>query len=219
MISTQYTKFNEWFNARNNRERMLILITGWMVIYMFWFLLVSRPLLHQETALKSSIVSTNIKIKSIQEQANTIVSIATEYSTNEQLQIQKMLFSQTEHLKKTIEVSAHSVSAEKNIEQVLKDILSQPNKGVVIVDLRALSMEPLIKSTEDTSQLPPILKHIYKQGIQIQLQSDYYNTMTYLNELESLKWRLYWDSIDYRVSNYPKADVNIKLFVLVNQVS
>lgn len=217
MLSSRMAFIQDWLNARNKRERILVVIVGCAIIYMFWFFLLSRPIVLEQRALQSRIFSLKTSIHTAHADAETIKTIATRYSTNQKLQTQKSLAMQSEDLQKFIETSAYHVSVIGNIESVLKDILNQPSKGVFLVNIKNLSSEPLIGNAADTKGLPAIIKKISKHGVQIQIQSDFFNTIYFLNQLEKLSWRLYWDSIDYKVLEYPKAAVDIKFYVLVNE--
>lgn len=217
MISRHIQSINKWIKIRTQRERVLVILVGCAVIYMVWYFLITRPLYLVQKRLQSQIASLKTQIQSTHTEAETIVKIATEYSTSEKLQTQKTLSGQSENLQKKIEHSVYKVSVEENIEKVLKDILNQPSKGVLLVNIKSLADEALIPAGMDIKNLPSVLKNIVKHGIQVQIQSDYPHTIFYLNQLEKLTWRLYWDSLDYKVVNYPKADIQIKFYVLVNE--
>jgi MSHA biogenesis protein MshJ len=48
----------------------------------------------------------------------------------------------------------------------------------------------------------------------ITLQGDYFSTLNYLKSLETLPWRIHWDSIAYRVTEYPLAETRIQVYTL-----
>ena len=39
-------------------------------------------------------------------------------------------------------------------------------------------------------------------------------TLRYLQALEALPWRFFWDSVDYQVIAYPQSTVRLKLHTL-----
>ena len=66
---------------------------------------------------------------------------------------------------------------------------------------------------EETNTSPPTEK-VYRHAIQIQLEGGYFEVIEFLRELESLEWRFYWESLDYRVVDFPRALIDIQLYTL-----
>ena len=55
---------------------------------------------------------------------------------------------------------------------------------------------------------------VYKHGVVIQFSGDYRSTVHYLQSLESLPWKFYWDGLAYEVEDYPNALITINVFTL-----
>lgn len=100
---------------------------------------------------------------------------------------------------------------------VLRDMLSA-EKGLVLTKLESLGAQPLFPRDEDEenaktkkrTQQPEIFKH----GVRIVFEGDYFKTLAYLRALEAMPWRLYWDNVEYFVTDYPKARVAITVHTL-----
>jgi MSHA biogenesis protein MshJ len=60
---------------------------------------------------------------------------------------------------------------------------------------------------------------LYQHTFRIEFLSDYFSTLQYLKSIEQLPWPIYWDTMDYKVQEYPKADITIKFHVLSIQKS
>ena len=50
--------------------------------------------------------------------------------------------------------------------------------------------------------------------ISLKLKGDYVNVFDYLKKIESLKWSVFWEDVNYIVESYPQAVVSIKLYTL-----
>lgn len=55
---------------------------------------------------------------------------------------------------------------------------------------------------------------LYRHGVKLSFTSDYFATMAYLQKIEALPWRLFWDKLDYQVTTYPKAEVTLTIHTL-----
>lgn len=89
----------------------------------------------------------------------------------------------------------------------LSDILNQ-NKQLALIKLDTLPVTTLLESKQ------PQTSPIYKHGLAITFSGSYLNTLNYLKALESLPWHFIWESIDYRVTDYPSAETTIKAYTL-----
>jgi MSHA biogenesis protein MshJ len=75
-----------------------------------------------------------------------------------------------------------------------------------LVNLETLSTKPIAKVEHNQS--------IFRHGLAMTLSGRYFDVYHYLEALESLPWRFYWDSIDYQVKEYPTAEVTLHIYTL-----
>ena len=66
-------------------------------------------------------------------------------------------------------------------------------------------------------ELPAYVKNVFKYQLQLTFRSTYFNAIDYLKRLEQLSWGLYWDSLEYKVVDFPEGVVTVKLYVLNNK--
>ncbi|MES2662694.1 MAG: hypothetical protein V4629_05255 [Pseudomonadota bacterium] len=55
---------------------------------------------------------------------------------------------------------------------------------------------------------------IYLHGVELAFEANYIDTIEYLKKLESLPWKIIWESIEYEVINHPNALVKVHLRTL-----
>ncbi|NOZ53973.1 MAG: hypothetical protein GXP08_12740 [Gammaproteobacteria bacterium] len=55
---------------------------------------------------------------------------------------------------------------------------------------------------------------IFRHGIEIEFYGDFKSTLSYLQAVEALPWRFYWDEVNYSVEEYPRALVKVTLYTL-----
>ena len=55
---------------------------------------------------------------------------------------------------------------------------------------------------------------VYKHLVTLELSGTYFSVIAYLQRLENLPWRLYWQFLDYRVSDYPNAIIYVGVYTL-----
>ncbi|MEI6335364.1 MAG: hypothetical protein WCS87_12450 [Methylococcaceae bacterium] len=85
--------------------------------------------------------------------------------------------------------------------KVLIDVLKD-NKQLTVSKLETLTPTPLLELKQSN-------RSIYKHELAILFKGNYPDTVTYLKALEALPWVIDWESIDYKVKEYPLAEISI----------
>jgi MSHA biogenesis protein MshJ len=209
-------QLQQWFKQRTGRERILILLAGLAVIYAFWYFLLSRPLHTSQRELDKKIVGMQAQISTFKQQTDFILNTANKNSYYQKLQEQKKAAGQAQGLQQKLETVKSVVIPYESLSKVTKDVLNQ-QEGIHLISLKKLDMTPWAPPGIENIEALSKYAKIYKQSFEINFHSGYFSTIRYLSRLEKLPWRLYWDSLEYNVDNYPEAQVVIRFYVLVNQ--
>jgi MSHA biogenesis protein MshJ len=78
--------------------------------------------------------------------------------------------------------------------------------------LPAIPWEPI--NIDQSDLLNMATGDVYVYAFNIQFESDYFNTLEFIKQVEKIPWPIYWDRLDYKVSEYPKANVILKIHLL-----
>lgn len=55
---------------------------------------------------------------------------------------------------------------------------------------------------------------LYRHGVEIRLEGSYAELQSYLEQLERMPQRVLWERLDYRVIDYPRAEMTLTVFTL-----
>ncbi|MGH1371215.1 MAG: hypothetical protein ACRBBW_04210 [Cellvibrionaceae bacterium] len=55
---------------------------------------------------------------------------------------------------------------------------------------------------------------VFKHAVEVQWGGGYFETQRFISALEELPWRLYWDNLNYSVTDYPNANVSLQVYTL-----
>lgn len=55
---------------------------------------------------------------------------------------------------------------------------------------------------------------LYRHGVEIRLEGNYAELQTYVTQLEQLPQRLLWGPLQYKVVEYPRAEMNVMVYTL-----
>ncbi len=201
------TNLQDKFEALTQREKIIIIGAVVVGLWVGWDNFFFQPTQKKQQAFQKEISSLKLQITAQQITAiklensshtdpnlinqNKLAELKAEYSRQQELMMQGDKNFVPPHL----------------MAVALSDILNQNNQ-LTLIKLDTLPVTTLLESKQ--SQPNPIYKH----GLAITFSGSYLGTFNYLKALESLPWHFIWESIDYRVKDYPTAETTIKAYTL-----
>lgn len=209
------------FDSLNSRERLLLAVTFGVVILVLFFVLAIEPLM-------KSAAATEQKLKTLSQQLDTGKAelaffnnaLANDPSKPIRVEIEtleRLDLSLTEQLKQ----KSVSLMSPQRMSTVLESLL-QATQSVQLLSLRSLPIEPLDLTTlaqdkgsavsgEDSEEAPP---KVYRHPFEVRIQGSYNAVYDYLLQLESLSAAFFWDALEYKVNEYPNAEVILRVHTL-----
>jgi MSHA biogenesis protein MshJ len=218
-MKDRISAWGERFEAFSLRERGLIALGIIVVMFMLWDALLLGP---QENKQKQIVAEMHGINKQTEALTHQIEEMSAALKGGEARHIESrvneltMLLSELEQQQKELTVE---FIQPVQMAGVLRDMLHAEN-GLVLTQLKSLGAEPLFPVEEDEgteNQKNSKRSHrpeIYKHGLRIVFEGDYFKTLNYLRALEAMPWRLYWDNVEYQVTEYPKASIAITVHTL-----
>jgi len=200
-------KLREWYDlieARPYREHLLILVLGLIVIIYFWWILFFSSYIQAANQLDERIAKNNQQISQLHKNVQNLVQEIKE----RQQQKTKSFLQQI----KPKNVSGQDKSLfidPKQMNKVLRSVV-QKKPGIQLITLKAKSSTQLVQGQQ-------ALPKIYKQTLQMQFKGSYFDTLSLLKQIEGLPWVVFYNMIQYNVENYPKANVNLTMYLLTRE--
>ncbi len=200
-------------NQRPQRERMMILLTSLTCVLMSG--MQGIDILGKKIKLMNNTVTE--KSESISKLNTELSTLQIEYSIdpNSNLkQQQTQLQSDFDKTEKELELMMNSLVEPKKMVKVIRDLFINQT------ELRLLQLKNLPPKLLTTESLLPEntvttekkgAPELYRHALLISFEGNFFSVVTYLKKLETLKWRFYWKSIDYQVSEYPNAKITLEL--------
>jgi len=210
-MKLSWIDFREWYNSRGMREQVFVLLATCSAIFMFWKVFMLDRLLASQAGMEGQISFSEKKIDDLKNQydmlkndTGTVDKLRQQVDATEKelVQIDKSIGSFTQNLISPTEMTI-----------ALRTILSD-TPGLTLTKIESLSTEKLVKATSTDQKQVASDVQLYKHGMVLEFQGDYFSTYNYLVRLEHLKWQFLWDSILYKVEKYPVAKTRIVVHTL-----
>ena len=113
------------------------------------------------------------------------------------------------------------ISPSEMREALLKLLNLEP--GVSLLSFELIGAKPLLdlsvqsKNDSTDGSVPTAEQlglNLYKHGIKIKLSGKYFQLRNYLQHLEKLSWKFFWQDFQFEVKEYPRSEVEITIYSL-----
>jgi MSHA biogenesis protein MshJ len=198
--------FQEKFEALTKREQIIVIVAVLIGLWAGWDNFFYQPIKKKQQALQQKLTSLKQQITDQQLIAIQLEnSPHTDPNLNNKLKLAEL---KAEHNRlQELMMLDKSLVPPQLMAAALSDILTQ-NKQLTLIKLDTLPVTTMVEIKQ------PQANPIYKHGLTITFSGSYRDTLNYLKALESLPWHFIWESIDYRVKNYPAAEATIRVYTL-----
>lgn len=198
----------------SRRERVIATLAAVSVVVMIWNLAVYTPYQNDIRQLEQELQQTDTKIADMQAQFQQQLEMARHDPNHEartQLAEQQ---AESDRLDKLLAQTSVQVIEPQAMAGLLRDMLEKQTA------LKFISLENRPAKPEFSEKLDPQdATHgdaitIYRHSVVLKLQGSYQNALAYLQQLESLPWRFYWQGIEIESKDYPDALITLEVYTL-----
>jgi MSHA biogenesis protein MshJ len=199
----------ERFDAMSIRERALILVTALVAVSFPVFMYVIEPAQKEHRTLQGQIqrlTATNAEAKVEYQLAKALKVVDPNIELQQQIErLQQQLVEQANLLQQR---SAVLVSPNEMVA-LLQTVL-QGYQGVRLVSVSKRA--PISISQQDDSAVAAA--GLYRHDLELVIEGSFFQVQGFLKAVEKTGKSLFWNSIDYQVESYPKAQVRLELYTL-----
>ena len=208
-----WDKTSEQISALSQREKILLLLTGLIIIpgVMDFFLL--QPLRDSSTLWQQQ---TQIITQRMESFTTQQADLLTEIENDPAMGLERRITGVEKALntaKQSLVQYTDTLIAPQRMASMLENMLHERG-SLQLVSLENLPVAPLFKREEAAKEKEGDVFGLYRHGIRLVFKGDYMNTTDYMQNLEKLPWKFYWQNFSYEVQQYPQALITINIYTL-----
>ncbi len=214
-------KIIDQIDSRVLRERVLIFLTLLALVFLIWNFLIQEKIDRERNDIK---VKTDLVIgeqRALETKLSTLtMELATDPAIQKGNELRSLNVSISEVEERLSGLSQGLIGAEQ-LPRVLEDVL-QRTASVKLLQVQTLAATELqLESEKSNSKTNEKTVHVgagvYKHSVLIRVAGNYSQLIQLMTEIEALNWKFYWESLDYTVTEYPNAEIDIRVFTLSSE--
>lgn len=209
------------FEALEVRERLLVAGAVLATICLAWDLLLLQPMEKEAEVELIRKKGLEQRIKTVEAEQLILQSIAQSDPNADLRREAAALPKRIKKLDEQIDSLASGLIAVQELPLVLHGLLKESHT-VKILSMETLPVEKVTisgsaeegegESGTENDSLDVLT--VNRHGLGMVFEGDFQGVHELLLRLEGTSWDIYWDSLEYKVIDYPRASISLNLFVL-----
>lgn len=192
-------------DAMSIRERALIAGTVLALVWALWDAVLMQPLNALEQARQEQLASLSTQVADLNRSIQTAAAGRTTDGDVAQRNELASLRNDIAGLERRLGERTSSLIAPAEMARVLEAVLVE-NTRLEFIGVEALPAEPITASDG--------VAGFYRHGMVVRLRGNYLDALRYVEALERMNWRFFWDSVEITVDEHPTSDVRITVYTL-----
>lgn len=209
-----WQQMSERFSALKEREKYTAFIGALLLSLWLFMLQLLVPAFEDLRKAEQQITSATM---TTQQQSNTLIALqqqaGVDIDANYKVELESLKHQEQELQQQISKLTSYFIGSER-MASVLQDVLKSSN-NVKMKSVLANPPVPLTFSEQGTDNKAVIYQH----STVVVLTGDYFALAAVLERLDSLSWSLGWQSIDYKVTEYPDAELTLHLLTVSDNES
>ncbi len=209
-----WQQMSDRFRALKDREKYTALLGALLLCLWLFMLQLLMPAFEDLNKVEQQIKSATA---TAQQQNSTLAALqqqaGTDVDATYKLEIETLQQQEQELQQQISELTSYFIGSER-MALVLQDVLKSSNS----VKMKSVIASPPVPLTfaDQGSDNKAV---IYQHSTLVVLTGDYFALTAVLERLDALSWSLGWQSIDYKVTEYPNAELTLRLLTVSDNES
>lgn len=200
-------KLAERINALSLRERALLLLAVFAVVFLIWDLAAMQPIRDRQEQVREQLTEVRDRVANL---TRSIQQLATERTRDPNAELEarrEQLETDIAALQQQLEEVHGGIAGPRQSIGVLAGLLAE-QVGVDLIKLENLPVDPLYTNTD--RPVPGIFVH----RVRIVIETDFDGTGNYLDRIKQLPAGVFWESMRLNVPDWPTNRVELVLYSL-----
>ena len=205
-----------WVEAQPIRQRVLLLVAVAATCIALWDAFLMRSLTVRDEQAEVDTELLEKQVKALELEAEVTVKALAADPNRERRKRKAELQRQLADLETRFHEQTADLVPPTEMVRVLKELLGRETQ-LQLVRLESLAAMPLLGSEDaelETLDSAAAQVRVYRHGLVIELLGDYLSALRYLQAVEELPWKFFWESLKYDVKEWPVGRITLKVLSL-----
>ncbi len=214
-LRQSWNRLNQHYAALSRRERALVALAVVLTPLLIGFSLFVDPQRARLKALENTLATDGATLIRLQAEASNLQQqLAIDPDAGRRADL-AALQAERDRLDEQLRQFRSVLVRPEDMNGLLERLLAS-HAGLRLLSLKTLVPHSVLPAAEgkEGSQSAERSFDLYRHGVEIRLEGNYGQLQAYLVQLEQLQQKLLWGKLDYRVVDYPRAELTLVVYTL-----
>ena len=208
-VTMQLQQWNERIDALDLRERILLLAASVVLLFLIVDSLGLEPAFKSQQATEQRIADIEMGLGTLHQQASLFNTESDHNPLASRYESRGRLAAELSELDARITGQLGALVEPAQAAELLEQVLSG-HRGLKLKSLQA-SSESLnnlgLQNNRNGADLG-------RYQLEMVVEGGYLDLLHYLQELEAMPWKFFWQKVNFRTTEYPRAETRLRLYTL-----
>ena len=203
-----YQRYAGLFDAREPRERGLILVTIIVVIAYVWWWMLGQPVQAKTKLLQQQNATIEAEIRTLNLSAEQIEKRVQQGVNRSKQDRIEQLKSELRRVERILQDKTVDLIEPDDMFTLMQELISRESK-LQLTRLQRTGVSTVFEQAAGSEQ-----PQIYRHNMSVRFVGAYVDILNYIGQLERLPWKLIWQRINLKTEEYPRIEVEIEISTL-----
>ncbi len=210
-----------WVDQQPVRQRLLLLVAVVVVFLTLWDAVLMRSSKMREEQAESDTALLEKQVKALELQAEATLKKLASDPNLERRKRKAELERQLADLDSGFNERTADLIPPSEMVRVLKELLGRAS-GLQLVRLESVPASALLAPDEESGSEGKVdlgsgPVRLFRHGLVLEMSGDYLSVLRYVQAIEQLPWKFFWESMTYQVQQWPVGRITLKLLSLSSE--
>ena len=214
-LRQSWNRLNQRYAALSRRERALVALAVVLAPLLIGFTLFVDPQRARLKAMENTLATDGATLIRLQAEASNLQQqLAIDPDAGRKADL-AALQAERDRLDEQLRQFSSVLVRPEDMNGLLERLLTR-HAGLRLLSLKTLAPRSVLPAAEGKEGGQPAERcfDLYRHGVEIRLEGNYGQLQAYLAQLEQLQQKLLWGKLDYRVVDYPRAELTLVVYTL-----
>ncbi len=199
-------------DARTRRERLLLAASVLLVVLMLWEFTLRAPLSQQRTRAEQQAERLSDQTAELRTTIDDVEEQLAEARAGGEASRLERLRKRLDAVDSRLEARTQRLISPEQMVDVLRNMIAG-DEALTLVALRNEPVEPIIEEERGDADEGAVPR-VYRHGVEVTVEGEYFAVLAYLQRLEGLDWAFQWRRLEIERVDYPRARATLSLATL-----
>jgi MSHA biogenesis protein MshJ len=192
-----------------------------VVVLMVWFRAIYMPLNDSLAAVRNDLGQNDTNLVVARAKMNVLQKSMTEDPDRENKEKLAQYVKDNQKLDLDLAKTSTQIISPQEMVKLLEQMLKRQS-GLKFISLKNKPAMPEFLESANTDASTNIntragntkVNSIYRHSVVLKVEGDYHSALAYMQKLEKLPWRFFWQSVEIETKKYPNSVITLEVYTL-----